>query len=394
MLSCVVQKFGGTSVANLDRIKNVANIVARTKSKYDSVIVVVSAMAGVTNKFIGYVNDIGVFEGDPEYDNVVSSGELVTSGLMAIALRNIGVKSRSYSSWQVPIFTDGNHGRAVIQSIDPANLQRDLENGIVPVVCGFQGISTENKVTTLGRGGSDLTAVAVASAIKADLCEIYSDVDGVYTVDPNLYHDAKKIDSICYLEMLEMASQGAKVLQEQSVDYAMKKNVIIRVASSFLDNGGTIISSTPPSSPFCGIAVTHNLSQIKVKYKNENDFFKLLTTLEKKLIHAEVFKNNDQCKANIMIDKKKVAETINIFKHCDFVIKVTQEIVRRHFSKISIIGSSVCDDVSRELIAELKNEKIDTFGCLTKGYRANLTISSDQLLNAVSVLHKYCGFDK
>jgi aspartate kinase len=145
---------------------------------------------------------MGAFEGDAEYDSVVSSGELVTSGLMAIALRNAGIKSRSYSSWQVPVFTDSNHGRAVIQNIDPANLQRDLENGIVPVVCGFQGISSENKITTLGRGGSDLTAVAVASAIKADLCEIYSDVDGVYTVDPNLYTEAKKIDSICYNEML------------------------------------------------------------------------------------------------------------------------------------------------------------------------------------------------
>lgn len=393
-MSCIVQKFGGTSVANLERIKNAASIVSRARSKYNDIVVVVSAMAGVTNKFVEYVNDMGTFEGDAEYDSVVSSGELVTSGLMAIALRNIGIKSRSYSSWQVPVFTDNNHGRAVIQSIDPTNLQRDLKNGIVPVVCGFQGVSSENKVTTLGRGGSDLTAVAVSSAIKADLCEIYSDVDGVYTVDPNLFPYAKKIDSICYNEMLEMASQGAKVLQEQSVDYAMKKNVVIRVASSFLDNGGTVISATAPSSPFCGMAVTHNLSQIKANYKEEKNFSELLAILEKNLIHAEIFKNNGLCKVNIMVDNKKTAEVINILENCDFILKVKQEIVRRNFSKISIIGSSICESVGYELAKELRGKKISMFGCSTKQYRANLIIFSDQLLNAVSVLHKYCGLDK
>ncbi len=393
-MSCIVQKFGGTSVANLERIKNAANIVSRARSKYNDVVVVVSAMAGVTNKFVEYVNHMGTFEGDAEYDSVVSSGELVTSGLMAIALRNIGIKSRSYSSWQVPVFTDNNHGRAVIQSIDPSNLQRDLENGIVPVVCGFQGVSSENKITTLGRGGSDLTAVAVSSAIKADLCEIYSDVDGVYTVDPNLYPYATKIDSICYNEMLEMASHGAKVLQEQSVDYAMKKNVVVRVASSFLDNGGTIISSAAPSSPFCGMAVTHNLSQIKANYKEEKNFSELLAILEKNLIHAEVFKNNCLCKVNIMVDNKRTPEVINILENCDFVLKVKQEIVRRNFSKISVIGSSIYESVGRELAKELKGKKISIFGCSAKQHRANLVISSDQLLNAVSVLHKYCGFDK
>jgi aspartate kinase len=191
-----------------------------------------------------------------------------------------------------------------------------------------------------------------------------------------------------------MASQGAKVLQEQSVDYAMKRNVVVRVASSFLDNGGTIISSAAPASPFCGIAVTHNLSQIKVNYKEEKNFSKLLTILEKNLIHAEVFKNNDLCKANIMIDNKKTAEVINILKNYDFITKVKQEIVRRNFSKISVIGSSVCEDVGHELTKELKNKKIGMFGCSTKQYRANLIIPSDQLLNAVSILHKYCGLDK
>ncbi len=392
-MSCVVQKFGGTSVSTLERIKNVADIVLRSTAKYENVVVVVSAMAGVTNKFIRYVSDMKVFEGDPEYDSVVSSGELVTSGLMAIALKNIGIKARSYTSWQVPIITDNNHGCAMIQSIDPSNINRDLKKGIVPVVCGFQGISNENKITTLGRGGSDLTAVAIASAIKADLCEIYSDVDGVYTVDPNLYSDAKKIDSINYEEMLEMASQGANILQERSVDYARKNNVTVRVASSFIDTGGTIISSKAKSLSFCGIAVTHNLSQIIVAYKKEEDFLNLSCYLEKEFSRSEIFKNSDANKANIMIDRKENRKIINLLKRCDFIESVKQEVVRKHFSKISVVGSFVCKEIADDFTEELKRNKIESCGYTLKDYRLNFIIPSNQLLNSISVLHKYCGFE-
>ncbi|MDR1335162.1 MAG: aspartate kinase, partial [Holosporaceae bacterium] len=192
-MPCVVQKFGGTSVATLERICNVADIIARTvKLRHKKPVVVVSAMAGVTNKFVKFVNEMGVFEGDAEYDQVVSSGELVTAGLVAIALRRVGIAARSFAAWQVPIVTDANYGHSVINHVCPTNIMASLEGGAVPVICGFQGINAENKITTLGRGGSDLTAVAVASAVAAEQCEIYSDVDGVYTMDPNFFPEARK----------------------------------------------------------------------------------------------------------------------------------------------------------------------------------------------------------
>jgi aspartate kinase len=393
-LSCVVQKFGGTSVATIDRIKNVANIVAKAKCKYDNVAVVVSAMAGVTNKFVEYANDLQAFEGDPEYDSVVSSGELVTSGLMSIALKNAGINSRSYASWQVPIFTDSNYGMAKISNVDPKNILKDFSCGIVPVVCGFQGITQEQRVTTLGRGGSDLTAVALAAAINANMCEIYSDVDGVYTADPNLYTDARRIDSINYGEMLEMASNGAKVLQEQSVNYAMQNKVVVRVASSFIDTSGTIISSNPSPGPFCGISVLHNLAQIVVTYEKNGNFSDLLSMLEKNAIHAEIFKNEIPQKSTLMVDKKITPAVITSLKKCSFITNVKHEISRKHFSKISVIGSCINDTITSEITAELRKHKIDSFGNSSKRYVTNFIILSSQLLNAVAVLHKYCGLSK
>lgn len=394
ILSCIVQKFGGTSVATIDRIKNVADIIARSKNINKNIVVVVSAMAGVTNKFVKYANDLSAFEGDPEYDSVVSAGELVTSGLVAIALKNIGLKSRSYTSWQVPIFTNSTYGSAEILGIDPRNLLRDLEDGIIPVICGFQGVCENKRVTTFGRGGSDLTAVAISAAVNANMCEIYSDVDGVYTVDPNLYTEAKIIKKLCYREMLEMASQGAKVLQEQSVDYAMKKNVVVRVTSSFIDSGGTIISSSAPLNPFCGIAVTHNLSQIVVTHNNKDTLVKASNTFKNNKIKAEIFHNEHPQKINIMVSNKLTNLAIDLIKKLDFVIDVEQKITRSHFSKISVIGASITGDIGKDMEKELKKNKINPFGTLSNEYRSNIIIASNQLLNSIAVLHNYCGLDK
>lgn len=387
----LVQKFGGTSVATLDRIKNVADIVAESRLNGDhEIVVVVSAMAGVTNKFVDCVNALGANEGHPEYDTVLSSGELVTAGLTAIALENVGIKSRSYASWQVPIFTDNNYGRAVIQNVDPSNINKDLERGIVPVVCGFQGVSQQGKITTLGRGGSDLTAVAIASAINADLCEIYSDVDGVYTVDPNLYNGARRIDEICYTEMLEMASQGAKVLQEQSVSYAMEKNVVIRVASSFIKAPGTIISPTSSAKEFCGMAVTPNLSQLQVSCdvnpKNIQSF------LAKYFIQCDLIENKTKLK--ILVDKKHASIVFELLKNSDFVSDVRYKFSRKSLSRVSVVGSSANEENCGKFIAELKKNKIDLFEYIPDNHKINLIVARDQLLEAISVLHKYCGLDK
>jgi aspartate kinase len=388
----IVQKFGGTSVATLDRIKNVTDIVAENKLKYKDIVVVVSAMAGVTNKFVDCVNSLGANEGHPEYDTVLSSGELVTAGLTAIALENVGIKSRSYASWQVPIFTNNNYGHAIIQNVDPVNLNKDLANGIVPVVCGFQGVSQEEKTTTLGRGGSDLTAVAVSSAIEADLCEIYSDVDGVYTVDPNLYTGAQQIDEICYAEMLEMASQGAKVLQEQSVLYAMEKKVIVRVASSFIKAPGTIISPMAKSKRFCGMAITPALSQVQLSLKDGVLKEDIQNLLAKNFIQCDFVENRG--KTNVMLDKRHASVALTLVRESNLISDARYKFSRKPLSKISVVGSGLNIDSSQNFITELKKHKIDSFIGIVTSHKVNIIVATEQLLEAISVLHKYCGLDK
>jgi aspartate kinase len=241
-LSLVVQKYGGTSVADLERIRNVAGRVARHVRAGERVCLVPSAMAGETNKLVGFVDGLDARGFDPaEYDQVVASGEQVTAGLLAIVLQSIGIPARSFTGWQAGITTDDAHGKARILAIDPAAVMAALDAGQVAVVTGFQGLGPGNRVSTLGRGGSDTSAVAMAAALKADRCDIYTDVDGVYTSDPRIVSKARKLDRITYEEMLEMASQGAKVLQTRSVALAMAHKVRVQVLSSFTDEPGTLV---------------------------------------------------------------------------------------------------------------------------------------------------------
>jgi aspartate kinase len=237
----IVMKFGGTSVANVERIKNVARRVKREVDAGNQVAVVVSAMAGVTNQLVDYVNQVSPLHDAREYDTVVSTGEQVTIGLLALALHEIGAPARSWMGWQIPIRSDGAHGKARIEEIDTADIVRRMGEGQVAVVAGFQGLGPDNRVTTLGRGGSDTSAVALAAALRADRCDIYTDVDGVYTTDPRIVAKARKLDKITYEEMLEMASLGAKVLQTRSVEMAMKHGVRVQVLSSFSDEPGTMV---------------------------------------------------------------------------------------------------------------------------------------------------------
>ncbi len=237
----IVQKFGGTSLAGVEQIKSQAE---RVKSEVDAgnqVAVVVSAMAGVTSQLADWADDISNRYDVREYDVVVASGEQVTSGLMAMALQDLGITARSWLGWQVPISTDESHGKARIEGIDTAELERRLENGEVPVVAGFQGIGNDRRITTLGRGGSDVSAVALAAALGADRCDIFTDVDGVYTADPRIVAKARKLDKITYEEMLEMASQGARVLHTRSVALAMKRGVRLQVRSGFAAAPGTLV---------------------------------------------------------------------------------------------------------------------------------------------------------
>lgn len=242
----IVMKFGGTSVADLARIRTVADRVKREVDAGNQVAVVVSAMSGVTNQLVAWCQELSPLFDAREYDTVVATGEQVTTGLLAIALQELGVEARSWQGWQIPIRTDNAHGKARITEIDGADLVHRMEKGHVAVVAGFQGIAPNRRITTLGRGGSDTSAVALAAALKADRCDIYTDVDGVYTTDPRIVPAARKLNRITYEEMLELASVGAKVLQTRSVELAMNERVRVRVLSSFKeaganDNEGTLV---------------------------------------------------------------------------------------------------------------------------------------------------------
>jgi aspartate kinase len=237
----IVMKFGGTSVADLDRIRNVAARVAREVEAGNQVAVVVSAMSGTTNQLVAWCQGLAPLHDAREYDAVVATGEQVTSGLLAIALQERGIDARSWQGWQIPIRTDTAHGKARIQSIDGAELIGRMQAGQVAVVSGFQGLAPDNRITTLGRGGSDTSAVALAAALKADRCDIYTDVDGIYTTDPRIVPKARKLAKIAYEEMLELASVGAKVLQTRSVELAMNERVRVQVLSSFADLPGTLV---------------------------------------------------------------------------------------------------------------------------------------------------------
>ena len=237
----IVQKFGGTSVGDIERIKNVAHRVKREVDAGNEVAVVVSAMAGVTNQLVDWTRQTSSLHDAREYDVVVASGEQVTSGLVALALQDIGVNARSWLGWQIPLRTDGMHGKARIQDIPTQEIIRRMGEGQVAVVAGFQGFGPDSRITTLGRGGSDTSAVALAAALGAERCDIFTDVDGVYTTDPRIVAKARKLDKITYEEMLELASQGAKVLQTRSVEMAMNHRVRLQVLSSFSDSPGTLV---------------------------------------------------------------------------------------------------------------------------------------------------------
>ncbi|ARB46439.1 aspartate kinase [Alloalcanivorax xenomutans] len=268
-MALIVQKYGGTSVGSVERIQAVAERVARFHQQGDQVVVVVSAMSGETNRLIELANGISGTPSPREMDVLVSTGEQVTIALLSMALHGRGIDARSYTGWQVPIRTDRSHSKARIEDIDDQKMSADLKAGRVVVVAGFQGINDDGHITTLGRGGSDTTAVALAAALKADECQIYTDVDGVYTTDPRVVDSARRLDKITFEEMLEMASLGSKVLQIRSVEFAGKYNVPLRVLSSFQEGPGTLITvddEVDMEKPvISGIAFTRDEAKITVR---------------------------------------------------------------------------------------------------------------------------------
>jgi aspartate kinase len=406
-MSLIVQKYGGTSVGTPERIRAVARRVARYKSLGHQVVVVVSAMSGETNRLIGLAKEI-MEEPDPrELDVMVSTGEQVSIGMTALALIDLGIKAKSYTGSQVKILTDDAHTKARILKIDHNNIQEDLDKGYVVVVAGFQGVDEKDNITTLGRGGSDTTGVALAAALKADECQIYTDVDGIYTTDPRVVPEAKKLDSITFEEMLEMASLGSKVLQIRSVEFAGKYKVKLRVLSSFEEEGdGTLITFEEKNNMeqpiISGIAFNRDEAKITI-----------LGVPDKPGIAYQIL--GPIADANIDVDM--IIQNVGAVGTTDFTFTVNKndlnkaltilnEKVKNHvgakevngndkIAKVSIVGVGMRSHVgvASQMFRTLSEEGININMISTSEIKISVLIDEKYLELAVRALHKAFGLD-
>jgi aspartate kinase len=394
-----VLKFGGTSVANVTQLQHVAHTIKKQAEAGHELIVVVSAMAGITNELVEYAHSLCPDKLSPEHDVVLSSGEQVTSGLLVLALKRLGLPSRSYLAWQIPIQTDNNISQARIQKILTYHLESCLNKKIIPVIAGFQGLNSEGRLTTLGRGGSDTTAVALAAALKADRCDIYTDVDGVYSADPRLVSEARKLPHITYAEMIEMAAQGAKVLQARSVELAMKHKINLRVLSSFVEAEGTDIieeRNTVESTLISGIA--HNLDEVRVTIKNipnpTPNVAKFFSILAENRISIDMM--SQTCLTDELVDLTFTIDHGNL-ERTQHVLKETQKII--HFShteldadivKISIIGAGVRSDLEiiNTLFKTLVDHRIPLHLMTTSEIKVSIIIDKQHNTTALNALHQ------
>ncbi len=344
----LVMKFGGTSVADMDRIRHVAGLVKREVDAGNEVAVAVSAMSGKTNELVALTKDAAAMHDAREYDVVVSSGEQVTSGLLALTLQEMGVSARSWLGWQIPIRTSGAHAAARIQEIETSQLVERMGQGQVAVVAGFQGLGPDGRITTLGRGGTDTSAVALAAALNADRCDIYTDVDGVYTTDPRIVEKARKLEKVSYEEMLELASLGAKVLQTRSVELAMAQGVRVQVLSSFEDAPGTLVCDEDEiveQELVSGIAYSKN--EAKITLINVKDTPGVAAAIFGPLADQSI--NVDMIVQNISEDGRTT----------DLTFTVTREDLKR---AVSVIESS-CKDIGYEkLISDESVTKVSVIG--------------------------------
>ncbi|HLO26288.1 MAG TPA: aspartate kinase [Geobacteraceae bacterium] len=401
-MALVVQKYGGTSMGTIERIRNVAKRVAKTYDAGNDMVVVVSAMSGETNKLVALANDICEFPDAREYDVLVASGEQVSIALLAMCLKSMGYKAKSYHGWQVPILTDNVFSKARIDKIDDTKMRADLKDGEILVVAGFQGVDAEGSVTTLGRGGSDTSAVALAAALKADVCEIYTDVDGVYTTDPNICADARKIEKISYDEMLELASLGAKVLQIRSVEFAKKYDVDVHVRSSFNDNPGTMVTKEDKDMEavlVSGIAYDKNEAKIAVMHVPDKPGIaaKILSPLSDANISVDMIVQNvsEQGLTDFTFTvtkadfKKALAITRETAKEIDARDIVTDE----NISKISIVGVGMRSHagVATKMFQTLAREGINIQMISTSEIKVSVVIDSKYTELAVRVLHDAFG---
>jgi aspartate kinase len=403
-MSRIVMKFGGTSVADLDRIRNVAARIKRESGAGNEVAVVVSAMAGVTNQLVGWCQALSPLHDAREYDTVVATGEQVTTGLLSIALQEIGVEARSWQGWQIPIRTDAAHGKARIAEINGAELIRRMQAGQVAVISGFQGIGSDNRITTLGRGGSDTSAVALAAALKADRCDIYTDVDGVYTTDPRIVPQARKLARISYEEMLELASVGAKVLQTRSVELAMNELVRLQVLSSFADGPGTLVVDEDE------IVEKQNVSGIA--YSREDAKMTLRSVPDRPGIAAAVFGalaqhsvNVDMIVQNVSADgmtdmtftvsKTDLARAQATLAEAQPQIGFSEVLSDPNVAKISVVGVGMRSHagVANTMFRALADKAINIQVISTSEIKVSVLVAAEYTELAVRALHTAYGLD-
>ncbi len=401
----IVQKFGGTSVGDIERIKAVA---VRVKAEVDAgneVAVAVSAMSGVTNSLIGQVREIAKISDDREYDVVLSSGEQVTSGLLALALQELGQPARSWLGWQIPIRTDKAHGKARIQAIEAERIAAAMAAGEVAVVPGFQGISTDQRVTTLGRGGSDTSAVALAAALNADRCDIYTDVEGIFTADPRIVAKARKLDAITYEEMLELASVGAKVLQTRAVEMAMKHGVRLQVLSSFANKPGTLVvdeDEVVEQELVSGIAYSRDEAKIT-----------LIKVADRPGVAARIFGpladasvNVDMIVQNVSDDGKATDLTFTVTRgDLDRAVQILEQrrddlgyqdlVADADVVKVSVIGVGMRSHagVAQRMFSSLADEGINIQVISTSEIKVSVLIAERFTERAVRALHHIYGLD-
>jgi aspartate kinase len=411
-MALLVMKFGGTSVGDIDRIRNVARHVQREVNANNQCAVVVSAMAGHTNQLVAWTKEASALHDAREYDAVVASGEQVTSGLLAIVLQSMGVQARSWQGWQVPIKTDNAHGVARIADIDAAALKERLAGGEVAVIAGFQGISPNNRITTLGRGGSDTSAVAVAAALRADRCDIYTDVDGVYTTDPRIVPKAQRLEKISYEEMLEMASQGAKVLQTRSVELAMVHRVRVQVRSSF--DPPETAGETAPGTLVCDEEEILEQRVVSgIAYAKDEAKVTLLRVADKPGVAARVF--GPLAEANINVDMI-VQNVSDDGRHTDMtftvpasdldralgVIERAKELIgysdlrgSTDIVKVSVIGIGMRSHagVAAQMFKALAEKGINIEAISTSEIKISVLIDAAYAELAVRTLHSLYGLD-
>jgi aspartate kinase len=404
-MALIVQKFGGTSVGDLDRIRNVASRVKSEVESGNQVAVVVSAMAGTTNQLVSWARDIGPMHDAREYDAIVATGEQVTVGLLAIALQNMGVDARSWLGWQIPVHTDEVHGAARIQSIDTGVMRERLATGQVAVVAGFQGLAPDGRISTLGRGGSDTSAVALAAALNADRCDIYTDVDGVYTTDPRIAPGAQKLDQISFEEMLEMASLGAKVLQTRSVAMAMRHNVNLQVRSSFTDAPGTLVvneDAIVEQEKISGIAYSPDEAKLTIQGLPDRPGIAaaIFGTLAENHINVDMIvqtaaSEGQKTDITFSLGRGDLAKALEIIEASRGSLGFDGVDAKDDVTKISVVGMAMRSQpgVARTMFETLAERGINIEVISTSEIKISVLIAAEYTELAVRSLHAAFGLD-